>query len=896
MKNKKFLTLLTLVVLLAITATTVWAAASPYLIDPFNMTDPLDPSVTWPRDTTNQNAIAQHSEDQFTGQVYQLYSSSKLVVQVYVSTRGANTTAIMGPNNLFIVGPSGGQMEAYYAKDAISHSYPPINAKNLIGVIYTGATPEETWGTEYWKRYTNPPVYASASYSDAYAARSVVNDAITAREDSAYGRQLAWGPDGFLGLGTMKDYRPWQKVPLYLTPTNLLSEETTLYVDTIPVTLIPNSDSDGRLLVWLPNQRILFGGDFGQYLPDAGSIHQPGVSIPKRINALNQIMNLEPLTVVPVHGMYISGQEAIDAALTAQRDALQSIYDQTLVRINAGDTIDEAAVAVTLPADLAASPYNQEFVSTVPGIVRSIYQEKMGWFGGNPIELTSTLTEAGKAQALVAAFAYPSLTEAAKQAELSAQDLPAAEKALYLAFMAYKSNPDDVTSKQIYAQALLKNAYLQKSAQTRNYYLSAAHGLGLAQNGDFSKIVLQNTPLTFTAEDFSSHFTGLFGEPLTAIKITSWPHGGRLSPFFYDDIVYVSALGMLVYTPFQGWTGTDSFTWNGYDQGGHATASATVTLIVTPPPTASIAGTVFNDANANGAPDADEGGLAGIPLDLQDAGGVVVNSATSGSDGSYAFTGLAAGSYTVAATIDSARAQTTTNPASVTLDSNSSAVTGVNFGSLLPAGSISGLVFNDANGSGAQDSGEVGLEGVTVSLLDANGNQTQATTTADGTYAFTGLYAGTYQVSEVLASDRVQTTSNPALIPLTVTQAVTGVNFGSVVSADLRVSMTYSVNSKKIIYAITVTNDGPADALSAALTDLLPDTVAYISVISTQGTCAGGKTVNCDFGTIASGGSVTVTIQVNRVNTKIAVVNNATVTSTIFDIDMADNSVSTTIP
>ena len=122
------------------------------------------------------------------------------------------------------------------------------------------------------------------------------------------------------------------------------------------------------------------------------------------------------------------------------------------------------------------------------------------------------------------------------------------------------------------------------------------------------------------------------------------------------------------------------------------------------------------------------------------------------------------------------------------------------------------------------------------------------------------------------------------------------VNFGQVVSADLKVSMTSSVNSKKIIYSITVTNDGPAEALEAVLSDVLPDSVAYISVISTQGTCGGGKMVNCNLGTIASGGSVTVTIQVNRINTKVAVVNTATVASSIFDIDMADNSVTKTIP
>ncbi|MGE5224433.1 MAG: hypothetical protein ACM3PY_18510 [Omnitrophica WOR_2 bacterium] len=69
-----------------------------------------------------------------------------------------------------------------------------------------------------------------------------------------------------------------------------------------------------------------------------------------------------------------------------------------------------------------------------------------------------------------------------------------------------------------------------------------------------------------------------------------------------------------------------------------------------------------------------------------------------------------------------------------------------------------------------------------------------------------------------------------------------------------------------------------------------------LGAISTQGSCNGGKTVICSFGTIASGGSVTITIQVNRVNNKVPVVNTATVTSGIFDIDLLDNTITVEIP
>jgi uncharacterized repeat protein (TIGR01451 family) len=216
---------------------------------------------------------------------------------------------------------------------------------------------------------------------------------------------------------------------------------------------------------------------------------------------------------------------------------------------------------------------------------------------------------------------------------------------------------------------------------------------------------------------------------------------------------------------------------------------------------------------------------------------------------------------------------------------------------LAPSGSIGGVVFDDADADGTLDTGEGGLAGVVVQLQDGNGSQlTTFTTAADGVYGFTAVDAGSYQVYAPKDANRVQTTQNPIAITLGEAQAATGINIGSVVSADLKLAMTYSVNNKAIIYAITVTNDGPAAADRAALTDALPEGVAYVSVISTQGTCVGGKTVTCNFGTLASGSSATVTLKVNRTNTKIAIVNTAAVSSSVFDIDGGDNSASTTVP
>jgi len=102
-------------------------------------------------------------------------------------------------------------------------------------------------------------------------------------------------------------------------------------------------------------------------------------------------------------------------------------------------------------------------------------------------------------------------------------------------------------------------------------------------------------------------------------------------------------------------------------------------------------------------------------------------------------------------------------------------------------GSISGNVFNDANGNLVKDSGEGNVSGRTL-YLDTNNNSvkdsSEASTTTDssGNYKFSNLAAGTYKVREILPSGWVQTvpTSNFGNnATLTSGQNVTGKNFGT---------------------------------------------------------------------------------------------------------------------
>jgi uncharacterized repeat protein (TIGR01451 family) len=241
---------------------------------------------------------------------------------------------------------------------------------------------------------------------------------------------------------------------------------------------------------------------------------------------------------------------------------------------------------------------------------------------------------------------------------------------------------------------------------------------------------------------------------------------------------------------------------------------------------ASIAGSVFADSNDNGIRDNGEAGIGGVKITItgtDGAGNAVSRSATTATDGSYSFTDLAPGTYTVAEETqpvgyldgqDSAgNSGGTVGPdrvSGISLASGTTA-TNVNFGELLPA-SIGDRLWVDTNGDGIQNDGATGLAGRTVTLISGGAdrllstladNTTSTTTTgADGIYGFANLTPGEYQVvfgdkpagtvftsadagvDDALDSD-VNASGQSGLITLVAGQANTSVDAGIFTPASL---------------------------------------------------------------------------------------------------------------
>lgn len=115
-------------------------------------------------------------------------------------------------------------------------------------------------------------------------------------------------------------------------------------------------------------------------------------------------------------------------------------------------------------------------------------------------------------------------------------------------------------------------------------------------------------------------------------------------------------------------------------------------------------------------------------------------------------------------------------------------------------------------------------------------------------------------------------------------------------SADIQVSKVDSPDpvtaGSMLSYTVAVTNDGPSDAQSVTVTDSLPAEVAYLSATPTQGSCnQSNGTVTCNVGTITSGDTVNIAINVTVKSDVLegSITNTANALSTTPDPDLSNN-------
>ena len=233
-------------------------------------------------------------------------------------------------------------------------------------------------------------------------------------------------------------------------------------------------ETDDHAWAWLPEHRAILSGDFLTWVfPNAGNPQKVQRYPLEWARALRAMAACEPELLLPAHGLPIAGKERIARVLDEIAGALESLVEQTLALMNAGERLDTIVHEVQLPKDLLERPYLRPTYDEPGFVVRNIWRLYGGWYDGNPSHLKPA-RDADLAAEL-ARLAGGAGALATRAEELVATD---AHLAAQLVELAAQAAPDDRhvhTARRDVYDALRRQ---EQSLMSKGIYRAAAEASG----------------------------------------------------------------------------------------------------------------------------------------------------------------------------------------------------------------------------------------------------------------------------------------------------------------------------------------------------------------------------------------------------------------------------------
>lgn len=228
----------------------------------------------------------------------------------------------------------------------------------------------------------------------------------------------------------------------------------------------PGAEGADNLSLWLPDEKVLFSGDFfGPNFPQFPNVFtMRGEKVRKPIEyitSLNTLIELEPEMIVPSHLDPIVGKEKILASLIKMRDATQYVHDATIAGMNSGKSVHQLMKEIVLPPELELTQIH----GRVSWAVKSIWEYYATWFH---FDSTTELYPVPRSEvdAEIAALAgVDALAEKAAEHVASGENL----KAIHLLEVSLAGDPQHRPSLLVRKEAL-SNLLAEAKATYQNSY------------------------------------------------------------------------------------------------------------------------------------------------------------------------------------------------------------------------------------------------------------------------------------------------------------------------------------------------------------------------------------------------------------------------------------------
>ncbi len=386
----------------------------------------------------------------------------------------SNVYLLVGDDGLIIIDTT----ETTRAAENIRKEFRKETRKPVRTIIFTHSHRDHIGGASIFAEGHEPEIIASDNFvSDLVAvdsSRPAPTQALMERTRRQFGMGLSF-PDERVNLGIGPGDRPMEGMGAgYLEPTHRVeNSQTKLTRCGLELELVkaPGETPD-HLIVWFPDRRVLFCGDnFYSSFPNLYAIRGTAY---RDFNAwadtLDLLLRFEAETLAPGHTAPVAGAAKVREVLTDYRDAIRHIVAETSAGMNRQLGPDELAHTVRLPERLACKLHLKEFYGKISWSVRAYFAGTLGWFDGNPTNLSRLSPTERAARIARLAGGADNLLEKALEATEDADH----QWALELTDHLIASGNHASQAKELKIALLRAMADREINAAGRNYYLVSA--------------------------------------------------------------------------------------------------------------------------------------------------------------------------------------------------------------------------------------------------------------------------------------------------------------------------------------------------------------------------------------------------------------------------------------
>ena len=360
-----------------------------------------------------------------------------------------------------------------------------LGERPVVAVIYSHSHADHFGGV---RGVTTPEdvaagrvrILAPEGFSHHAVSENVLaGNVMTRRAEYMFGGLLEEGPRGRVDAGLGKTTSRGQVS--MIAPTDIIGETPTpITLDGVEMIFMytPNAEAPAEMMFYLPQWKAFCPAEeanavFHNLYTLRGAQVRSGKDWAAWLEQAIELFGDDLELVFGSHHWPRWGREEAVEYLANQRDLYGYVHDQTLRLANQGLTPREIAETLELPDSLGQQWYNRDYYGTVRHNSKATYQYYLGWFDGNPANLSPLPPAESGAHYAEWMGGADAMIEKGRAALARGEYRWVAEVMNHLVF----AEPDNARARWLQADALEQLGYQAESGPWRNFYLSAAREL-----------------------------------------------------------------------------------------------------------------------------------------------------------------------------------------------------------------------------------------------------------------------------------------------------------------------------------------------------------------------------------------------------------------------------------